>query len=292
MNSKLRSLVTAIGIFVVGGVSYSVYRREPPGQPVANLRDAGLFSERTDRFVLACPEKITSTTRNYLKNNGYGTYKPGSIHRIARVVIEHHNIESLWLADGGRIDEKNDSGVPVDCGALGRGDYHGWAPVLDGGHCLLRELINPSIDVLAAGEVDGGDEEDETDDALQFRTDDCFRLECDDDSDGGIRELNWLPDGGARHPFPDGGPRPWCNVATRRGRILPPCVIPDCSLSDGGWDDNGPEVDCRGTGPFGISDGGPRWRGCNVWNASFATGSACLPVECSVSGDPSIDVLR
>jgi hypothetical protein len=250
MNSKLRSLVVSVGIFIVGGVSYSVFRREPPGQSIANLRDAGLFSERDDRFVLACPEKITVATRNNLKNNGYGTFNVGSIHRIARVVIQHD------LNDGG------------------------------------RELINPSLDVLA-NDADGGDEEDETDDALQFRTDDCFRLECNDDTDAGIRELNLLPDGGARHPFDDGGVRPWCNVATRRGRVTPPCVIPDCSLSDGGWDDNGPEVDCRGIGPFGQFPGGePRWRGCNVTPASFATGSACIPVECSVVSGDGIDVLR
>ena len=62
MNPKLRSLVISVGVFLVGGVSYSVFRREPPGQPVANLRDAGLFSERDDRFVLACPERITAAT--------------------------------------------------------------------------------------------------------------------------------------------------------------------------------------------------------------------------------------
>lgn len=254
MNSKLRSLLVSVGIFgvVVSGsmVSYGVYRREPPGRSIADLKDAGLLSERTDRFVLACPERITVATRNNLRNNGYGTFKPGSVHRIARVVIEH------TLPDGG------------------------------------KELVNPSIDVLA-NDADGGDEEDATDDSLQFRTDDCFRLECNDDSDAGIRELNLLPDGGARHPFPDGGPRPWCNVATRRGRVTPPCVIPDCwTLSDGGWDDNA-VVDCQGTGPFGTQDGGPRWRGCNTTPASFATGAACQPVECSVvAGDNPLDVLR
>ena len=250
MNPKLRSLLIGVGVFVVGGVSFSVYRREPPGQPVANLRDAGLFSERDDRWVMACPEKITAATRNNLRNNDYGTFKVGSIHRIARVVIEHD------LDDGG------------------------------------RELVSPSLDVLA-NDADGGDPEDETDDALQFRSDDCFRLECNDGTDAGIRELNWLPDGGARHPFPDGGPRPWCNVATRRGRLTPPCVIPDCwTLADGGWNDSA-VVDCQRTGPFGNQPGGtPRWGGCNVVPAQFSTGSACVPVECSVvAGDP-IDVLR
>jgi hypothetical protein len=249
MNPRLRALVIGVGVFVVGGVNYAVFVRTPPGQPIANLRDAGLFSERTDRFVLACPEKITNATRNYLRNNGYGTFRVGSIHRIARVVIEH------TLPDGG------------------------------------RELVNPSLDVFAA--EDAGDEEDQTDDSLQFRTDDCFRLECNDDTDAGIRELNWLPDGGARHPFPDGGPRPWCNVATRRGRITPPCVIPDCwTLPDGGWNDDA-VVDCRGTGPFGTMDGGPRWRGCNVGRAEFSVGTACIPSECGVvAGDDAPSVLR
>lgn len=253
MNEKLRALVVGVGLFVVGGVSYSVYRREPPGQPVANLRDAGLFSERDDRWVMACPEKITRATRNYLRNNGYGTFAVGSIHRIARVVIQHN------LDDGG------------------------------------RELVNASLDVLDpdAGDFDGGDEEDATDDALQFRTDDCFRLECNDPEDSGIRELRLLADGGFRHMRSDGGEVPWCNAATRRGRMTPPCVIPNCwTLPDGGWDDNA-VVDCRGTGPFGnAGDGSPRWRGCNVTPAQFSTGAACVPVECSVvAGDP-IDVLR
>ena len=253
MNEKLRALVVGVGLFVVGGVSFSVYRREPPGQPVANLRDAGLFSERDDRWVMACPEKITKATRNYLRNNGYGTFTVGSIHRIARVVIQHD------LDDGG------------------------------------RELVNASLDVLDpdAGDFDGGDEEDETDDALQFRSDDCFRLECNDPEDSGIRELRLLADGGFRHMRSDGGEVPWCNVATRRGRVTPPCVIPNCwTLPDGGWDDNA-VVDCRGTGPFGnAGDGSPRWRGCNVTPAQFSMGAACVPVECSVvAGDP-IDVLR
>ena len=251
MNSKLRSLLVGVGVFIVGGVSYSVFRREPPGQSIANLRDAGLFSERDDRWVLCNAEKITVATRNNLRKNGYGTFRPGSIHRICRVVIQHD------LDDGG------------------------------------KELVNPSIDVLAAEEVDGGDEEDETDDALQFRSDDGFRLECNDDTDAGIRELNLLPDGGARHPFPDGGARPWCNVATRRGRVTPPCVSPDCwTLPDGGWNDDA-VVDCRGTGPFGVFPGGePRWRGCNVTPAQFSTGTACVPTECSIVAGDTIDVLR
>jgi hypothetical protein len=250
MNSVLRSRVIPIGLFVLAGLgAYSVYQRTPPGLPMGDLLDAGLLSTRDDRWVMACPEKLTQATSGYLRTNGYGTLRAGSIHRIARVVFQYN------LPDGG------------------------------------RELINPSLDLPPP---DGGEiNEDDGDDALQFRTDDCFRLECDDVTSDAGRELNFLPDGGARYPFPDGGPRPWCGAPGRRGRITPPCVIPDCSLPDGGWDDNGPEVDCRGIGPFGQFPGGePRWRGCNVGPAQFMAGAACIPVECSVVAGDGVGVLR
>ena len=59
------------------------------------------------------------------------------------------------------------------------------------------------------------------------------------------------------------------------------CVIPDCRtlLGRGEWDDAA-EVDCLATGPLGLPDGGPRWRGCNVMPASLAVGGECLPVTC------------
>lgn len=60
-----------------------------------------------------------------------------------------------------------------------------------------------------------------------------------------------------------------------------PCVIPDCSSSDGGWDDNGPQVDCLPSGPYGLPDGGPRWGGCNVMPRAYAVGTACLPSACA-----------
>jgi hypothetical protein len=69
-------------------------------------------------------------------------------------------------------------------------------------------------------------------------------------------------------------------------------MLPNCyTLPDGGWDDTA-VVDCVGTGPYGDGQGGNRWRGCNVTPAAFATGTQCLPVECSVvAGDNPIDVL-
>jgi hypothetical protein len=248
MNPILKSRVVLTGLFLLGGLGfYTVYQRTPPGLPMGDLTDAGLISTRDDRWVMACPEKLTQATTGYLKTNGFGQLKVGSVHRIARVVYQYD------LPDGG------------------------------------RELINPSLDLPPS---DGGEvNEDDGDDALQFRFDGCYRLECDDDTDAGIRELNWLPDGGARYPFPDGGPRPWCGAPGRRGKITPPCTIPACFSDAGAWLDDGPEVDCRGIGPYGLPDGGPRWRGCNTGPTQFTIGSQCLPVECGTLAGDQIDVL-
>lgn len=289
MNSKLLAMLVGVGVFTIGGYSYTVYRREPPTRDIADLRDAGMFSSRVDRWPMVCAEQITAATRNNLRRNGYGTFRPGTIHRIARMVFEFHTLAPR--------ESDGDGGVLV-C-------PRPFVETPDGGECIHRQLINPSLDVWAgvladAGiefDPDAGDEKNELDDALQFRNDDCYRLDCSDESDAGIRELRLLPDGGLRHTRADGGEIPWCNVATRRGRVTPPCVLPDCwTLSDGGWNDSA-VVDCRAIGPYGNQPGGtPRWRGCNVLPAQYmAPGStACIPTECSVPSDGSrdIDILR
>lgn len=241
MSPRLRAVTAVVGLFVVGGISYTVSVRTPPGTPMEVLRDAGAISDRIDRWVLVCPEKTTAATVRYLKKWGYGDFAPGSIHRIARVVLEHPDASLDSIANDG----------------------------------------------------DGGDEEDGTDNALQFRSDDCYRLQCNDATDAGLREVRLLPDGGFRHTRADGGEAPWCNSATRRGRVTPPCVIPDCwTLSDGGWNDDA-VVDCRGTGPYGEFPGGaPRWRGCNVTPAAHAVGTQCVPVECSIVAGDDVGVLR
>lgn len=249
MSPRLRNSVLVIGLMAIGGVTYQLATRQPPDISMVELRDAGAVSERTTRWVAVCPEKITAATARYLRRNGYGEFREGSVHRIARVVWEYQ----------------------TDAGPL---------------------ALNPSLVVTLPGDADGGDEEDETDDSFQFRLNDCYRLECNN-ADGGLNELRLLGDGGFRHARADGGEVPWCNAGTRRGRVTPPCVIPDCwTLADGGWDDNA-VVDCLGTGPYGQLDGGPRWRGCNTAPAQFATGSQCVPVECTVvAGDSAPSVLR
>lgn len=255
MNSRLQAMLLVVGLMTIGGVTYQLATRQPPDVTMAELRDAGAASERVDRWVAVCPEKITQRTRNYLRTNGYGDFKVGSIHRIARVVWEYA------LTDGGRV------------------------------------LLNPGLIVtLDAGVDDGGvptDPNNQTDDSFLFRLDDCYRVECNS-TDGGLDQLRFLADGGFRYASDvDGSELPWCNSAVRRGRVTPPCVMPDCWLPDGGWDDNA-VVDCQGIGPLGQPGTGlPRWRGCNTAPAAYAVGTQCVPVECTVvAGDSPPDVLR
>lgn len=247
MSPKLASITAIVGIMTIGGVAYQLATRQPETITMDDLRDAGLVSDRTDRWVAVCPEKITAKTRTYLKNNGYGTFVAGSVHRIARVVSEFD----------------------------------------------VNDVVNASLVVTldAGGDFDGGDEGNDTDNSNLFRLDNCYRLECNN-ADGGLNELRLLPDGGFRHTRADGGESPWCNSNVRRGRVTPPCVIPNCwTLGDGGWNDSA-VVDCNGTGIYGTQDGGPRYRGCNVTPAQYSSGAQCIPVECStVVGDP-IDILR
>lgn len=237
MNPLLKSrLRVAFLATLVTGASILVYVREPPGTPIADLRDAGLISERTDRWVMECTEAITPASARYLKRNGYGDFRPGSVHRIARVVIEHSG-----------------------------------------------EAVNASLDAVA-NDADGGDEDDETDNAVPLVTG-CSRTECN----ALPTVLRFLDDGGFRHQREDGGEALWCNSAVRRGRVPPRCAMPNCFTGpDASWDDNA-VVDCKFGPPYAAV---PTWRGCNVGLGSSASGTKCLPVECSLPPGSPIDVLR
>lgn len=147
----------------------------------------------------------------------------------------------------------------------------------DAGNCfrpadgLLRvgdlegEVIVPSLrrDTDGADLADDGGE-DAIDDAFQYRLDDCIATTCPN--------------------FDAGDGSNFCGRLNRLMLVSSPCMIPNCWLPDGGWDDETP-VDCKFGGPY--SSGGPaRWRGCNVGAAEYASGTQCLPVECSVvAGD-------
>lgn len=284
--NRLKTMMVVVGVMSIGGVSYLLATRQPPEITMAELRDAGAASLRVDRWVACGPEKIDQKLRNNLRANGYGTFAVGSVHRICRVIWEY--IEDAPAKNAG--DAGVDAGVCED-------DFE--ELILDGGWCRTHTALNLSliVDLLRdAGEVielDGGDEEDLTDNPHTFRLDNHYRLECNNDGDAGLRELRLLPDAGFRLMRADGGEIPWCNAATRRGRVVPPCVVPNCwNLPDGGWNDSSAPVDCFGVG---LLDGGYRWKGCNVMPAYLASptnNTTCIPVECSVVGNDPIDVLR
>ena len=125
---------------------------------------------------MACPEKITAATRNNLRNNDYGTFEVGSIHRIAHVVIEHD------LDDGGA----NSSALRSTC----------WQTTPTVATRKTRRTTRCSSG-----------------------SDDCFRLECNDGTDAGIRELNWFPTAvhGTRFLMVDRAPG--ATLPPRRGRL-------------------------------------------------------------------------
>ena len=252
MNERIRSMVVAVGLFVVGGVTYVVSQPTPPDRTMAELRDAGLLSEATERFVMVCPEKLSARTARRLV-------------ALDRRHVDRGNAEG-FLKSGKQMAEVAEE------------------------VCRLDEVVVPSLR-LSLGADDGGgvgdgtDDEEAADDSLQFRTDDCYRLACAGFSAG------TRADGGFRYRRPNGTEAAFCNGPSRLALVTPPCVIPNCwTLPDGGWDDNA-TVDCLAGGPYAVA-GQPRWRGCNVLQAAYASGAACVPVECSVvAGDP-IDVLR
>ena len=60
------------------------------------------------------------------------------------------------------------------------------------------------------------------------------------------------------------------------------CLVPDCRAW-GGWDERHAPVDCRGVGPLGEPDGGPRWIGCVSRPREAMAGSQCIPAVCVVT---------
>ncbi|MDX2014179.1 MAG: hypothetical protein SFW67_28530 [Myxococcaceae bacterium] len=150
----------------------------------------------------------------------------------------------------------------------------------DGGNCLRpsdgvarvgdlqAELIVPSLRRDMVGlDPDGG--EDAVDDSFQFRNDDCTLTTC--------------------ASFDAGDGSNFCGRLNRLRLVDPPCMIPNGWRADGGWCEEAcGVVDCR----MVESDGGSRWYGFNVMRREQATGSACVPVECSVvAGDVPQDWL-
>ena len=262
MNSTLRNMLVGVGTVVLAGVGFLLYTPQPATRTMAELRDAGITDGQ--RLVLVCPERLTAQTKRRINRAQPGQLRASqSYARIARVAV-------CFLNDGGT----GNCVRPADGGVLA---------VEKGASIIVPSLRRDlsGVDLDAGDTVDDAGDSSEVDDAFQYRLDDCQHYSCaqvDDAVDAGT----WL------NPFANR----FCNNLNRLMVMPSPCVIPNCwTLSDGGWDDNA-TVDCDGTGPFGLSDGGRRYRGCNVTPSQFSAGSACVPVECSVvAGDNPPDWL-
>lgn len=256
MNPNLRNMLVAVGVFTLGGVGVYVFTPQPATRSMLELRDAGIREGQP--VVIECPERLTAQTKRRINKNQPGLLRPGqSYAHVARTA-------RCFTPDGGNCFRAGDGVARV-------GDLEAELIIPS----LRRNLAGVDLDA-SVGIDDGGDSED-VDDSLQYRVDGCEVFGCtqyDDLVDAGVRP----------NPFSNR----YCNALNRLSLVPSPCMIPDGRLPDGGWLDDAPEgaIDCRFNGPFGLPDGGARWRGVNVGPREYAVGSQCLPVECSVvAGD-------
>lgn len=256
MNSKLRSMLTAVGVFALAGIGVLVYTPQPATRSMLDLKDAGILEGQP--LVIECPERLTPQTKRRINAAQPGLLRPKqSYAHVARTA-------RCFSPDGGNCFRATDGVARI-------GDLEGELVIPS----LRRNLVG--IDLDAGVGLDDGGDSDDVDDSLQYRNDACEVYGC--------AQYDALIDAGTRsNPFANR----FCNALNRLMMVPSPCMIPDGRLADGGWLDDAPEgqIDCRWTGPYGTMDGGARWRGVNVGPREFAVGSQCLPVECSVvSGD-------
>lgn len=183
--------------------------------------------------------------------------------------------ERLTLKGKERIAKKQGQG------ALRQGQRYATVARVAEGRCSLPDGGPVScLDVGVAALEDGGitipshrqpqrvDDEagdDDFDSSYQLRYDACRLVSCANFSDG---------------------PPGFCNRRFGTRIVEPACVVPDCWLADGGWDDSA-VVNCRRRVPE--FDGGTsvRYTGCNVIPKASAVGNRCVPVNCEVvAGEP------
>lgn len=265
MNPTLRNMLVSVGVVALGGVGFKLYTPQPASRTMAELRDAGIIDGQ--RIVLTCPERLTAQTKRRINAVQPGALRPKqSYARIARTA-------RCFNPDGGNCFRPSDFLVRVT-------ELEGEVVVPS----LRKNLAG--VDLDASVGVDDGGDSDDVDDAFQFRLDDCTAQACVDYDAGAGLFAN-----------------PFCNNLNRLVMVPAPCMMPNGwdRGADGGWceeteclganggtrtcaagDTCGP-VDCRCSGPYGLPDGGPRWRGFNVCPVQFASGAACVPTECGVS---------
>lgn len=250
MNPKLRNIIAAVGTVILGGTGMLLYTPQPATRTMAELRDAGIIAGQ--RFTLICPEKLSRATRNRIEKRQPGLLRPKqSYGRVARLAL-------CFNPDAGNCFRPTDGLLRVSE--------------------LQGEVIVPSLRRDVDGVTnDAGDDSDgedtDVDDAFQFRLDGCSYLTCpmtDTAEDAGT--------------FTNPYATRFCSALNRLALQPAPCMMPNGWRADGGWcEEDCGIVDCRCSGPYGLPDGGPRWRGFNVCPRQYASGGACVPVECGVS---------
>lgn len=275
MTQNLRNMLVGVGVFLLGGIGVYVYTPQPATRSMLELKDAGILDGQP--IVIECPERLTNRTKRRINSAQPGQLRPGqSYARIARTA-------RCFSPDAGNCFRASDGVARI-------ADLEGKVIIPS----LRRNLVGIDLDASVAD--DGGDSDD-VDDSLQYDVTGCTVYGCtqyDDLIDAGLRS----------NPFANR----YCGALNRLSLVPSPCMIPNGwnRGADGGWceetaclDPAGPggyracepgdtcgEVDCRFTGPYGLSDGGARWRGFNVGPREYAVGTACVPVSCSVlAGD-------
>lgn len=255
MTPQLRNMLVAAGVLVISaGVGARFYLPTPSTRTLAELRDAGIGDGQT--LPIICSEQTTKQTRNRISQLQPSAFRPKQVYsRVARLT-------KCFNPDGGNCLRPSNGLVRV---ANLEADLVGVS--------LRVDLTGVDLD---AGLDDAG-ESNVVDDSLPFRLDACDVMTC--------TQADAMEDAGTFiNPY---APSRFCAGLNRVAAQPLPCMLPLCLGSDGGWDDKA-VVDCRGVGPYGEQDGGPRWRGCNVTPVAYAVGSACVPTECGVVGGGDI----
>lgn len=246
--TKLRTMIVGVGVFLVGGLAVYVSTPQPATRTMAELRDAGITDGQ--RFVIICPERFDARTRNRINRNQPGLLRPRQHYgHVARVGV-------CFSPDGG------------NCWNAANGN----ARIAD----MEGEVIIPSLraDLVGTDEdagVDDAGEDSTVDDARQY-TASCELLTCP--------QADVAADAGT---FVNPYATRFCGALNRLALQPSPCMLPNGWREDGGWCEEAcGQVNCKGVGPFGLPDGGARWRGFNVGPRDYMQGPDCLPVECSV----------
>ena len=152
MDPKLKAMIFAAGVAVIGGFSFALHTPVPETRTMAELRDAGMADGQ--RVVLICPERITPQTRRRITRAQPGFLRPNQAYAtVARVAFCFGDGGNCFFPDGSpRVG--GDIVVPS-----------------------LRQALPAGYDAGEGDDEDGG-AEDEIDDSLQYNANECYVERC------------------------------------------------------------------------------------------------------------------